>query len=144
MARTADYAFQRGDGEVQPVTVANTADFSCQRGSMLAIKAAGVVGLPEDAANDKVFGVALQAHDIKSSTNGGPPAGDPRRRIGVWRGLARIPHSGAAQTDVGANVYATDDDDLEDAATNAATMRALPVMDWETGHLWVDFRAPAW
>ena len=142
--RSADYHFERGAGDTQPMTVDPSADFVCFRGSMLSAKADGFAGRSENEANDKAFGVSLASYDIKSVANGGPPAGDPRRRIAVWRGLARIPHAGAVQTDVGANVYAVDDDTLADTATNAATMRALPVLDWEAGHLWIDFRAPAW
>tara|TARA_Y100000310_G_scaffold210165_2_gene210780 strand:+ start:2486 stop:2887 length:402 start_codon:yes stop_codon:yes gene_type:complete len=51
----------------------------------------------------------------------------------VW-----VPHSGAAQTDVGALFYATADDTLADSASNV--LAAGLCVGWKSGYVLIDFR----
>ena len=59
----------------------------------------------------------------------------------VETGVLRIAHTGAAQTDVGAFLYATADDTLADTASNVGPFGLC--VDWEAGYLWIDTRIKA-
>ena len=61
----------------------------------------------------------------------------------VKRGKVWLPHSGAAQTDVGGFFVNSNDDAMVDApATAAAEYVAYMALDFKTGYLLFDLRAP--
>ena len=136
MALAADAYLERGDGH-QTTLTANGA-VSWFRGSVLTVEG-GYLAKPGAAALTRPIGVAQAA---------GSNAAGENRRVPVFTGLVRVAHAAAAQTDVGKNAHWTDDETLVlRAPTNALDADVLgevPVVDYEAGYLWVDFRMAPW
>jgi len=88
----------------------------------------GLIKVAADVANEVCLGVMKKQHIADGSSH------DKVEIIGskVW-----VPHSGAAQTDVGALFYATADDTLGDSASNVKA--AGLCVGWKSGQLLIDF-----
>jgi len=131
MALTADYEYETmGDTEVISI-LAGAAD-TLYRGGIMNIGTDGYIKVAADVANEVPLGV-LKKQVVA--------AGSHAENCEIEIGIIKLPHSGAAQTDVGAFFYATYDDTLADSASNVGP--AGLCVGFETGYVWIDFRIKA-
>ena len=100
------------------------------KGAIVNIGTDGFIKVAADAANEVTLGVMKEQVDAKGSNV---------EWCEVERGIIRVPHTGAAQTDVGALFHADADDTLDDG-TGAAIKATGMCVGWEDGYLWLDFR----
>lgn len=111
------------------------------KGAMLVYDASGNLAAPSDTANVVPAGVYTgYGIDVSSSGDGLVVGSGENPTIEVERGLVWIAHTGAAQTDVGATFFLTDDDTLADSASSA-NWEVLCV-GFKTGYLLIDFAHP--
>jgi hypothetical protein len=128
MALTADYEYEvRGHSEYNKYR-AGAAD-TLYKGAMVNIGTDGYLKVAADVAGESPAGVMVQQHIADGTSHD---------EVEVASGRIWIPHTGAAQTDVGALFYATADDTLADSATNVSAFGKC--IDWKTGYLLIDTR----
>jgi len=99
------------------------------KGALVNVGTDGYVKVAADVANEVCLGVMKKQHVADGSSH---------EKVPIETGLIWIPHSGAAQTDVGALFYATGDDTLADTASNVKA--AGLCVGWKSGYLLIDFR----
>lgn len=128
MALTADVEYEtRGRTEILKV-IAGAAD-TLFKGAIVNVGTDGFLKVAADVADEWPLGV-MKEQVVAAGANA--------EVCEVERGVVKLAHTGAAQTDVGALFYATADDTLADSATNVRPCGLC--VDWETGFLWIDFR----
>ena len=128
MALTADYEYRvRGHSEYNKFR-AGAADV-LYKGAMVNIGADGYLKVAADVADEVPIGVMVKQHEADGSSH---------EEVEVASGRIWIPHTGAAQTDVGQLFYATADDTLSDSAVNVKAFGLC--IDWESGYLLIDTR----
>ncbi len=106
----------------------NVADTYFQ-GALLNWNSSGYLKVAADASGEVFAGVCKKKVVVESGET---------KDIEFEVGIIRIPHSGAAQTDVGTLAYATADDTLASSATNVKA--AGLIIGVETGYWWIDTR----
>lgn len=127
MALTADLNYATKHTEVWE-GLSNVADTYYQ-GALLNWDANGYLKVASDTAGEVFAGVCKKQVVVGSGET---------KNIEFEVGIIRIPHSGAAQTDVGTLAYATADDTLAATATNVKA--AGLIIGVETGYWWIDTR----
>lgn len=131
MALTADYEYEvRGQNEFNKYR-AGAAD-TLYKGAMVNIGTDGYIKVAADVASESPAGVVVLQHVADGSSHD---------EIEIENGRIWIPHTGAAQTDVGQLFYATADDTLADSATNVSAFGLC--IDWKSGYLLIDTRKKA-
>jgi len=126
-------------GPMVRVSGAAKASDTYYKGAMLSFDADGYLAVPSDAANVVPAGV-YTGHGIDPGDEGLEVGAGENPTIEVERGLVWIAHTGAAQTDVGATFFLTDDDTLADSASSA-NWEVLCV-GYKSGYLLIDFAHP--
>lgn len=126
MALSADVQYQT-QGPTRMVAAKSNVQDVYYQGALVNFDANGYIVVAADTAGHVFAGVVKQQVTVGSAET---------KDIEIEQGIIRVAHSGAAQTDVGAFVYATADDTLADSATNVGP--AGKVVDWEAGYLWID------
>ena len=102
------------------------------KGAIVNVGTDGYLKVAADVAGEYPAGVMVEQHISDGSTH---------ESVRVESGKIWLPHSGAAQTDVGALFYATADDTLADSATNVGPLGLC--IGWKTGYLLIDTRKKA-
>ena len=127
MALTADRELEH----VGPVTIleieAGAAD-TLYKGALVNIGTDGYIKVAADVAAEVCPGVMVKQHVADGSSHD---------KVAVMQGKIWVPHTGAAQTDVGALFYATADDTLADSASNVKA--AGLCVGWKSGYVLIDF-----
>ncbi len=126
MAATADLEY-RTRGETKTLRAVGGAADTLYKGGIVNFGTDGLLKVAADVAGEVPAGVMKKQVAV---------AGSNAEVIEVERGLVRLPHSGAAATDVGKLFYATADDTLAESASNVAPLGMC--VDWESGFLWID------
>lgn len=126
MALTADYEYESRPQNKFDKVRAGAAD-TLYKGAMVNIGVDGYLKVAGDVANEVPIGVMVEQHIADGSSH---------EEVRIERGRIWIPHTGAAQTDVGNMFYATDDDTLADTATNVGPFGLC--IDWKAGYLLID------
>jgi hypothetical protein len=109
------------------------------KGAMLVQNADGYADVPSDAANLRPIGVYTGRAEDGVVDNSYEVANGSHPRL-VWEsGRIWIPHTGAAQTDVGELFYLSDDSTLTQTAGSKTWV--VPAVDFRTGYLLIDFDA---
>lgn len=111
----------------------NVAD-TYYKGALVNFDADGMIVVAADTANHKFAGI------VKEQVVVG--AGETKDIEVIRDTLAWVPHSGAAQADVGAFFHASADDTLTDGAGTNVTPSGLCVA-FKTGYLLIDFSKQA-
>mgnify|MGYP005834582279 CR=1 FL=1 len=116
-------------GPVEVLNIEAGAADTLYQGALVNAGTDGLIKVAADVAAEVCVGVMKKQHVADGSSN------DPIEIIGskVW-----VPHTGAAQGDVGALFYATADDTLADSATNVKA--AGLCVGWKAGYVLIDFR----
>jgi hypothetical protein len=128
MALTADFEYQTmGESKILKMR-AGAADV-LYKGAIVNIGTDGYLKVAADVANEVPLGVVK-----KQVVSGGVLHEDVEVECHT---IIKLPHAGAAQTDVGALFHASADDTLGDGAGVNVTVLGMCV-DWETGYLWID------
>jgi hypothetical protein len=109
------------------------------KGALLAFNSDGYLAVPSDAANVVPAGV-YTGHGVDAGDDSLTVGSGENPTIEVERGLIWVAHSGAAQTDVGATFFVTDDDTVADSASSA-NWEVLCV-GYKPGYLLLDFGHP--
>lgn len=128
MALSADRRLETV-GPVEILEIEAGAADTLYQGALVNIGTDGYIKVAADVASEVCVGVMKKQHVADGSAH------DKVAIIGskVW-----VPHSGAAQTDVGALFYATADDTLADSASNVKA--AGLCVGYKSGYLLIDFR----
>ena len=126
MALTADRNYETVGPTVILEIEAGAAD-TLYKGAIVNIGTDGYLKVAADVADEVPIGVMKKQHIADGSSH---------EKVEVEGGQIWLPHSGAAQTDVGALFYATADDTLADTGTNVGP--AGKCVDWGTGYVWID------
>jgi len=141
LTASVNVPFKASDA-VEYVPVSGTAIYT---GALVELTAAGLLQPWTNGATNSFAGVALEGTIVPLAENsqGGvaPFTGimSPNKRgINVGRSgrLYRFPFSGAAVTNLGNPIYATDDHTI---TITPQTQRIGTCVDYESGYLWVDF-----
>jgi hypothetical protein len=127
MALTADRNYETVGPTVILEIEAGAAD-TLYRGAIVNIGTDGYIKVAADVASEVPAGVVVKQHVSD---------GTAHAKVAVERGKVWLPHTGAAQADVGALFYATADDTLADSASNVTA--AGLCLGWKTGYLLIDF-----
>ncbi len=129
MALTKDYEYKTM-GETEIIAILAGAVDLLYKGGMMNIGTDGYIKVAADVANEVTLGV------LKRYVNA---LGSNVEWCEIERGIIRIPHSGAAQTDIGALFNADADDTLGDAP--GVNIKAAGMcLGYSTGYVWIDFR----
>jgi len=126
MALTADYEYESRPLNKFDKFRAGAADV-LYKGAIVNIGTDGYLKVAADVASEVPIGVMVEQHVSDGSAH---------EEVRVERGRIWLPHTGAAQTDVGALFYATADDTLADSATNVGPLGLC--VDWKSGYLLID------
>lgn len=133
MALTADREIETvGDTEVLAI-LAGAAD-TLYKGALLMVGTDGYVAVPTGAALTLNVGVCKKQVVA---------AGAHAETVEILTGRLWIPHTGAAQTDVGSLAWCTADDAIDHSAQNATDIPLGLVVGFKTGYLLVDTRVKA-
>lgn len=97
------------------------------KGAIVNIGTDGYIKVAADVASEIPLGTMKKQHVSDGSSH---------EKVEVETGLLWIPHSGAAQTDVGALFYATADDTLADSAVNVGPLGLC--VGWKAGYVLID------
>lgn len=127
MALTADRNLETV-GPVEVLGIEAGAADTLYKGGLVNIGTDGYIKVAADVANEVCVGVMKKQHVADGSTHD---------QIEIIASKVWIPHTGAAQTDVGALFYATADDTLADSATNVKA--AGLCVGWKSGYVLIDF-----
>lgn len=138
MALSDKYNYQT-EGPMVRVKGATAASDTYYPGAMLVFDGDGYLAAPSDTADVVPAGV-YTGHGIDPGDDSLVVGSGENPTIEVERGLVWIPHTGAAQTDVGATFFLTDDDTLADSASSA-NWEVLCV-GYKSGYLLIDFAHP--
>jgi hypothetical protein len=127
MALSADRRLETV-GPVEILEIEAGAADTLYQGALVNIGTDGYIKVAADVASEVCIGVVQEQHVADGTSH------DKVKIIGskVW-----IPHSGAAQTDVGALFYATADDTLADSASNVKA--AGLCVGYKSGYVLIDF-----
>jgi hypothetical protein len=126
-------------GPMVRVSGAAAASDTYYKGAMLVFDTDGNLAVPSDSANVVPAGI-YTGHGVDPGDDSLVVGSGENPTIEVERGLVWIAHSGAAQTDVGATFFLTDDDTLADSASSA-NWEVLCV-GFKSGYLLIDFAHP--
>jgi hypothetical protein len=128
MALSADRRLET----LTPVEVAKVkagAADTLYQGALVNIGTDGYLKVAADVASEVCLGICKKQHVADGSSHD---------EVEVITSPVWVPHTGAAQTDVGALFYATADDTLADSASNVKA--AGLCIDWKSGYLLIDFK----
>lgn len=126
MALTADYEYKTNGVTKITAIEAGAAD-TLYKGAIVNIGTDGYIKVAADVADEIPIGVMTKQHVADGSAH---------EKVEVESGRIWLPHTGAAQTDVGQLFYATADDTLADSATNVGPLGLC--VGWDTGLLLID------
>lgn len=132
MALTADREYETIAGQTVLYAIEAGAADELYKGGIVNIGTDGYVKVAADVADEVPLGVMKKHHTSDGSSH---------EKIEVEGGQIWLPHSGAAQTDVGAFFYATADDTLADSAVNVGPLGLC--IGWKTGYVLIDTRIKA-
>lgn len=136
MALTAKYNYTVVNPTEQNAVKAAGND-TYYKGAMLVANTDGYADVPSDAANLRPIGVytGIAEDGVKDAAyevaNGAHP------KLVVESGRIWIPHTGAAQSDVGEFFYLADDSTLTQTAGSKTWV--VPCIDFRTGYVLIDF-----
>jgi hypothetical protein len=128
MALSADRNIETVNPTRIDAILAGVAD-TIYKGSIVKIETDGYCEVADGAAASVNFGIAK---------NQVVCAGSHAEYVEIERGRFWLPHTGAAQTDVGTLAWAVDDQDIAHAAQNATDTPLGLVIGFKTGYLEVD------
>jgi hypothetical protein len=129
MALTADREYQCVPGSTAVVAgLAGGAD-TIYKGSLLKFETDGYVEVADGAASSINMGIAKKKVVC---------LGAHAESVEIETGQIWIPHTGAAQTDVGTLAYCVDDEAIDHAAQNTSDKALGLVIEFKTGYLLVD------
>ena len=129
MALTADIDTYKTMGETEIIAILAGALDVLYKGGLVNIGTDGYIKIAADVANEVCLGV------MKKQVSA---AGSNAEWCEIERGIIRVAHSGAAQTDIGALFWASADDTLDDSAVNIKA--AGMCLAFDTNYVWIDFR----
>ncbi len=129
MALGADIEYKTM-GETEIIAIKAGALDVLYKGAIVNIGTDGYIKVAADVSNEVTLGVLKKQVDAKGSNV---------EWCEVERGIIRLAHSGAAQTDVGALFHTDADDTLADGS-GASIKAAGMCVGYEAGYLWIDFR----
>lgn len=135
MALTAARQLIETRGPTVILEIASAGNDTYYQGAMIVADASGYGNVPSDAAALIPFGVYTGRQGQEFAVANGA-----HDKIEVERGLQWIPHSGAAQTNVGEVFYLSDDNTL--TATIGSKTWGVLCVGFETGKLLMDFNHP--
>lgn len=125
MALSADLGYQTM-GPVVKIPILLTVSTTYYKGGLMNYTAAGLGIKAADTVGYTFAGILVRGIVVGAAALVGE----------VEVGIVRVAFSGAAQTDVGEVFYATADDTVAKAATNAGAMGLC--IYFETGYVWID------
>ena len=131
MALTADFEYEVVGLTEEDSFQAGAAD-TLYKGAIVNVGTDGYLKVAADVANEYPAGVMVEQHVSDGSSHDS---------VRVESGKIWLPHTGAAQTDVGALFYATADDTLADSASNVGPLGLC--IGYKTGYLLIDTRMKA-
>jgi len=126
MALTADRNYETVGPTVILEIEAGAAD-TLYKGAIVNIGTDGYLKVAADVASEVPIGVVKKQHVADGTSH---------EKVAVETGKIWLPHSGAAQTDVGAFFYATADDTLADSAVNVGPLGLC--VGWKSGYVLID------
>ncbi len=129
MALTADREYETIPGQTILYEIEAGAADELYKGAMVNIGTDGYIKVAADVASEVPIGVVKKKHTADGAAH---------EKIAIEGGMIWLPHSGAAQTDVGALFFATADDTLADSATNVKAFGLC--VGWKAGYLLIDTR----
>lgn len=133
MALSADLDVE-SVGETEVLAILAGAADTLYKGAIVMIETDGYIEVPSGAALTVNLGICKKQVVA---------AGSHAETVEVLMGRFWLAHAGAAQTDVGTLVWATDDATLAHAAQNATDVALGLVVGFKTGYLLVDTRIKA-